>query len=98
MDSAFDHAFTFNEAASFMELCETQAEIDHYWGKLTANGGQESMCGWLKDPFGVSWQVAPESLEAMLRVPDKDKVERVTSAFLKMRKFDLVELQRAYQG
>ncbi|HMA54760.1 MAG TPA: VOC family protein [Acidobacteriota bacterium] len=98
MDSAHDHAFTFNEAVSFMELCETQAEIDHYWGKLTANGGQESMCGWLKDPFGVSWQVAPASLEAMLRDPDKDKVERVTNAFLKMRKFDLAELEKTYRG
>ena len=98
MDSAFDHDFTFNEAVSLMELCETQEEIDHYWGQLTADGGQESMCGWLKDQFGVSWQIAPSSLDAMLRDPDQKKVERVTNAFLKMRKFDLEELRKAYKG
>ena len=98
MDSALDHDFTFNEAVSLMEVCETQAEIDHYWEKLTADGGQESMCGWLKDKYGVSWQVAPAGLDKMLRDPDQAKVERVTNAFLKMRKFDLTELQKAYKG
>lgn len=98
MDSAFEHEFTFNEAVSLMELCETQEEIDRYWDSLTADGGQESMCGWLKDKFGVSWQIAPSGLEAMLRDPDSAKVERVTNAFLKMRKFDLAELQKAYKG
>ena len=98
MDSAWPHAFTFNEAVSLMIPCENQAEIDHYWEKLTAGGGQESMCGWLKDKFGVSWQVAPERLEQMLRDPDARKVERVTNAFLKMKKFDLAELERAFRG
>ena len=98
MDSAYEHGFTFNEAVSLMELCETQEEIDRYWEKLTADGGQESMCGWLKDQFGVSWQIAPSSLEAMLRDPDRKKVERVTNAFLKMRKFNLAELRKAYKG
>ena len=98
MDSAYKHDFTFNEAISFMELCATQEEIDHYWGKLTADGGQESMCGWLKDKFGVSWQVAPAVLGEMLRDPDIKKVARVTSAFLKMRKLDIGELKEAYQG
>lgn len=98
MDSAHKHDFIFNEAVSLMRLCETQEEIDRYWEKLTADGGQESMCGWLKDKFGVSWQIAPAGLDRMLRDPDPKKVERVTNAFLKMRRFDLAELQKAYKG
>ncbi len=98
MDSAYEHAFTFNEAVSLMRSCETQKEIDYYWEKLTADGGQESMCGWLKDKFGVSWQVAPDDLDEMLRDPDKAKVERVTNAFLKMKKFDIKELKKAFKG
>ena len=97
MDSAYEHDFTFNEAISFLRACETQEEIDRYWGKLTADGGQESMCGWLKDKFGVSWQIAPSILEKMLRDPDVRKVERVTAAFLKMKKFDIAELEKAYK-
>ncbi len=98
MDSAREHNFTFNEAISLMVECETQKEIDSYWEKLTADGGQESMCGWLKDKFGVSWQVSPTVLGEMLRDPDKEKVERVTDAFLKMKKFDIGELKKAYEG
>jgi predicted 3-demethylubiquinone-9 3-methyltransferase (glyoxalase superfamily) len=98
MDSARKHNFTFNEAISFMVKCETQEEIDYYWEKLTADGGQESMCGWLKDKFGVSWQVAPTVLGDMLQDPDKEKVERVANAFLKMKKFDIGELKKAYEG
>lgn len=97
-DSAADHPFAFSEAVSLMVLCETQAEIDRYWSLLTADGGQESMCGWLKDKFGASWQVAPVQLERMLRDPDRAKVERVTEAFLKMRKFDIAALEKAYRG
>ena len=98
MDSARAHDFTFNEAISLMVECETQKEIDYYWGKLTRDGGQESVCGWLKDKFGVSWQVAPTVLGQMLRDQDKEKVERVTDAFLKMKKFDIGELKKAYKG
>ncbi|VVB94663.1 3-demethylubiquinone-9 3-methyltransferase [uncultured archaeon] len=98
MDSAREHNFTFNEAISFMVECETQEEIDNYWEKLTADGGQESMCGWLKDKFGVSWQVSPTALDEMLQDHDKKKVERVTNAFLKMKKFDIGELKKAYEG
>jgi len=98
MDSAHKHDFTFNEAISFMVECETQEEIDYYWEKLTTDGGQESMCGWLKDKFGVSWQVTPTGLDEMLRDHDKEKVERVTSAFLKMKKFDIGDLKKAYEG
>ncbi|CAG0993792.1 hypothetical protein METP3_02814 [Methanosarcinales archaeon] len=97
MESALKHDFTFNEAISFMVECETQEEIDYYWEKLTADGGQEGVCGWLKDKFGVSWQVAPTVLEEMLRDHDKEKVERVTNAFLKMKKFDIGELKKAYE-
>ncbi len=98
MDSAHKHDFTFNEAISLMVECETQEEIDCYWEKLTADGGQESVCGWLKDKFGVSWQVSPTELGEMLRDHDKEKVERVTNAFLKMKKFDIGELKKAYEG
>ena len=73
MDSALEHDFTFNEAISLMVGCGTQPEIDYYWEKLTADGGQESMCGWLKDKFGVSWQVIPTVLAEMLRDPDPAK-------------------------
>jgi predicted 3-demethylubiquinone-9 3-methyltransferase (glyoxalase superfamily) len=98
MDSAREHNFTFNEAISLIVECKTQKEIDYYWEKLTADGGQESMCGWLKDKFGVSWQVTPTVLDEMLRDPDKEKVERVTNAFLKMKRFDIAELKKAYKG
>jgi predicted 3-demethylubiquinone-9 3-methyltransferase (glyoxalase superfamily) len=98
MDSAQPHLFGFNEAISLMVECGDQGEIDYYWGKFTADGGQESMCGWLKDKFGVSWQVSPTILEKMLLDPDRVKVERVTDAFLKMKKFDIAELERAFRG
>jgi len=98
MDSAQVHNFGFNEAISFMVECQTQKEIDYYWGSLTANGGQEGVCGWLKDKFGVSWQVAPTVLNELLRGSDPEKVARVTNAFLKMKKFDTSELRKAYRG
>ena len=98
MDSAYPHAFSFSEAISFAVTCPDQAEIDYYWTKLTADGGQESMCGWLKDKFGVSWQVAPLVLNDMLRYPDPKKVERVTRAFLSMKKFDVAALERAFNS
>jgi predicted 3-demethylubiquinone-9 3-methyltransferase (glyoxalase superfamily) len=99
MDSARGHGFTFSEAISFLVRCETQGEIDYYWERLTEGGDPEAQqCGWLKDRFGVSWQVAPAVLEAMLQDPDRGKVERVTNAFLKMKKFDIGELNRAFEG
>jgi predicted 3-demethylubiquinone-9 3-methyltransferase (glyoxalase superfamily) len=99
MDSAHEHTFTFNEAISFLVHCETQDNIDYYWDKLSKGGDPKAQqCGWLKDRFGVSWQVAPTVLEKMLQDPDKAKVERVTNAFLKMKKFDLTALRRAYEG
>ena len=98
MDSALEHKFTFNEAVSLMVECQDQKEIDYYWDKLTADGGEESMCGWLKDKFGVSWQVAPPLLGQMLSDPDPAKVARVTNAFLKMHKLIIADLQKAYRG
>lgn len=98
MDSAYDHKFAFNEAVSLMVVCGSQAEIDRHWAGLLAGGGEESMCGWLKDRFGVSWQVTPAVLDDMLRDPDPDRVARVTNAFLKMRKFDIAALERAHRG
>jgi predicted 3-demethylubiquinone-9 3-methyltransferase (glyoxalase superfamily) len=99
MDSAHEHKFTFNEAVSLLVRCESQDEIDRYWDKLIEGGDPKAqVCGWLKDKFGVSWQVTPTILEKMLQDPDKTNVERVTEAFLKMKKFDIEELKKAYQG
>lgn len=89
--------FTFSEAVSFQILCDDQAEADHYWEKLT-QGGEESECGWLKDRFGVSWQVVPRRLMEMLRDPDQEKAKRATEAMLTMRKLDLPALEKAYAG
>ena len=98
MDSALEHLFTFSEAISFLIECETQGEIDYYWEGLIAGGGQEGVCGWLKDRFGVSWQVVPGVLDSMLLDPDPEKVSRVTRAFMAMKKFDIGVLEEAYKG
>jgi predicted 3-demethylubiquinone-9 3-methyltransferase (glyoxalase superfamily) len=88
--------FKFTEAVSFEISCADQAEVDYFWEKLIAGGGEESMCGWLKDRFGLSWQVVPKRLNEMLQDPDQKKVEAVTTAFLSMRKLDLKTLEEAY--
>ncbi len=97
MDSARPHDFTFNEAISLIVNCETQEEIDYYWNKLSADPNAEQ-CGWLKDKYGVSWQVTPTAMDKMLGDKDEKRVARVTEAFLKMKKFDLATLQQAYDG
>lgn len=84
--------FKFNEAVSFVVDCETQEEIDHYWNKLT-EGGEESMCGWLKDKFGVSWQIVPDVLGKLMSDPERSG--RVVQAFMKMKKFDIETLMNA---
>jgi predicted 3-demethylubiquinone-9 3-methyltransferase (glyoxalase superfamily) len=84
--------FKFNESVSFVVHCKDQKEIDYYWDKLTAGGGEESMCGWLKDKYGLSWQVVPEVLFELMRGP---KGGKVMEAFMKMRKFDIAALKRA---
>jgi predicted 3-demethylubiquinone-9 3-methyltransferase (glyoxalase superfamily) len=89
--------FRFSEAVSFELHCDDQAEVDRYWEALT-DGGEESMCGWLKDRFGVSWQVVPKELFDLVTDPDGEKAARATEAMLSMRKLDLEELRRAHAG
>lgn len=91
-------AFKFNESISFVVNCDTQKEVDYFWEKLTAGGGQESQCGWLKDKFGVSWQVVPTVLIEMLGDKDSEKSERVMKAMLQMDKLDIKKLKEAYAG
>lgn len=90
--------FTFNEAISFVIDCKDQEEVDYYWEKLTADGGEESMCGWLKDKFGVSWQVVPRRFNELVTDNDKEKAGRVMQTMLKMKKLDIAELEKAYSG
>jgi predicted 3-demethylubiquinone-9 3-methyltransferase (glyoxalase superfamily) len=87
--------FKFTEAISLVVHCETQKEIDYYWEKLTQGGGQESQCGWLKDKYGLSWQVVPTSLGRLMSGSDKAKSERVMKALLKMVKLDIKKLEEA---
>jgi predicted 3-demethylubiquinone-9 3-methyltransferase (glyoxalase superfamily) len=89
--------FKFNEAVSFQVICDTQEEIDYFWSKLTA-GGQEGPCGWLKDKFGLSWQVVPSAIPKMMIDADPEKSGRVMNAFMKMKKLDLATIERAYAG
>ncbi len=89
--------FPFTEAVSFAIECADQEEVDHYWSRLT-DGGEESMCGWLKDKFGVSWQVVPTALNELIADPDPDKSQRVMTAMLGMKKIEVAALQRAYDG
>lgn len=89
--------FRFNEAISLMVYCETQEEIDYFWSRLSADPAAEQ-CGWLRDRYGLSWQVVPVAMDAMLRSGSAGQVARVTQAFLEMKKFDLAELEKAYKG
>ena len=88
--------FKFNESISFVIDCEDQAEVDYYWNALTTNGGQEGECGWCKDKYGLSWQVVPTAMERMMASGDKEKIGRVTQAFLKMKKFDIKTLEEEF--
>lgn len=98
MDGYGEHAFDFNEALSLVVECKDQAEVDYYWEKMTADGGQESMCAWLKDKFGVSWQIVPKQLELLLGSPEREKAERAMQAMLKMKKIIIADLQKAFDG
>jgi len=97
MDSAREHQFTFNEAISLLVPCETQTEIDYYWEKLSADL-QAEQCGWLKDQFGLSWQIWPTAIGEMMQHGTREQIDRITQAFLPMKKFDLATLQKAYVG
>ncbi len=90
--------FKFDEAVSFQVPCETQEEIDYFWRRLIEGGGQEGPCGWLKDKFGLSWQVFPKAVPQMLMDPDKAKAARVMHAFMQMKKMDTAALEKAYRG
>ena len=90
--------FQFNEAISFSIDCEDQAEVDRYWDALIANGGEPSVCGWLKDRFGVSWQVVPKVLPEYLRSDDREAAKRALDAMLNMTKLDVATLREAYEG
>ena len=91
--------FKFNESISFQILCETQAEVDHYWVKLGAGGDPKAQqCGWLKDKFGLSWQVVPSIMHKLMADKDKAKSGRVMNAMLQMKKLDIAALRRAYEG
>jgi predicted 3-demethylubiquinone-9 3-methyltransferase (glyoxalase superfamily) len=91
--------FKFTEAVSFQIMCRTQEEIDHYWNKLSQGGDKNSQqCGWLKDKYGLSWQVVPTVLAEMMSDPNKEKAGRAMQALLQMKKLDIAELERAFEG
>jgi len=90
--------FKFNEAVSFVINCDTQDEVDHFWQTLTSGGGQEVECGWLKDRFGLAWQVVPRILLEMLEDPDRAKAGRAMAAMLTMKKIDIAALRKAFDG
>ena len=89
--------FTFNEAISFQIMCADQDEVDHYWNRLS-DGGEEGPCGWLKDRFGVSWQVVPTRMQELIDDPDTGRAQRALQAMLRMHKMDIAELERAADG
>lgn len=90
--------FRFTEAISFVVTCHSQEEVDYYWNKLTSDGGQESMCAWLKDKYGLSWQIVPTALMELIGNPDREKANRAMQAMLKMKKIVIADLQKASDG
>jgi predicted 3-demethylubiquinone-9 3-methyltransferase (glyoxalase superfamily) len=97
MDSAREHDFAFNEAISFIVSCEDQAEIDYFWGKLSAVP-QAEQCGWCRDKFGLSWQVSPREMDEMMQKGTREQIDRITQAFLPMKKLDIAKLRKAFEG
>jgi predicted 3-demethylubiquinone-9 3-methyltransferase (glyoxalase superfamily) len=98
MESSLMHDFEPNESVSFQVDCQDQAEVDYFWEKMTADGGQESQCGWLKDKYGFSWQIVPVALGKLMTDPDPEKVKRATHAMLQMNKLVIADLEKAAQG
>lgn len=92
------HKTEFLDSFSLMVSCETQAEVDEYWNKLTADGGKESMCGWCVDKFGISWQIIPTALGKLMGDPDREKANRAIQAMLSMRKIIIADLETAFNG
>ncbi|MBI2043991.1 VOC family protein, partial [Candidatus Pacearchaeota archaeon] len=97
MESAGEHKFAFNEGVSLLVNCDTQEEIDYYWNKLT-EGGTESVCGWLKDKYGFSWQITPIVLDEMIKDENKDKAENAMQAMLQMKKIIIKDLEKAFNS
>ncbi len=98
MDNSYDHAFDFNEGISMVVMTDDQEQTDHYWNTLTSNGGRESMCGWLKDKYGFSWQIVPKKLIQLMSDPDPEKSQKVVQAMMKMQKINIVDLETAYNS
>ena len=98
MSSTMKHDFDFNEAFSFIVNCKDQEEVDYYWSKLTSGGGKESQCAWLKDKFGISWQIVPTKLIELLGDPDPVKAQKVMRAMLQMKKIIIEDLEKAYKN
>lgn len=98
MDSSGPHEFLFNDGVSLVVECDTQDEVDNYWNKLTANGGSESVCGWLKDKFGFSWQIVPKKILQLLGNGNAEKSGKMMSALMKMKKLDITQLETAYNS
>jgi predicted 3-demethylubiquinone-9 3-methyltransferase (glyoxalase superfamily) len=98
MSGMGEHNFDFNEAFSFVVNCKDQNEVDYYWNKLISDGGSESQCAWLKDKFGVSWQIVPTRLIELLGDPDPAKAQKVMMAMLQMKKIIIADLEVAYQN
>lgn len=98
MDNSYDHQFDFNEGISMVVMTKNQEETDHLWNSLTANGGKESMCGWLKDKYGFSWQIVPKKLLELMSDPDQQKAQKVVQAMMKMQKIIIKDLEEAYNS
>jgi predicted 3-demethylubiquinone-9 3-methyltransferase (glyoxalase superfamily) len=97
MDSAREHHFGFNESISFMVNCDSQKELDYYWQQLSAFPSAEQ-CGWLKDKFGISWQIVPAEMEELMKTSDQERLNRITQSLLKMKKIDIDKLKQAASG
>lgn len=98
MDNSYDHQFDFNEAISMVVMTDNQEQTDTYWNTLTADGGRESMCGWLKDKFGFSWQIVPKRLIQLMSDSDQEKAQKVVQAMMKMQKISIEDLEKAYHS
>lgn len=98
MDNSYDHQFDFNEAISMVVMTDNQQQTDTYWNTLTADGGKESMCGWLKDKFGFSWQIVPKRLIQLMSDSDQEKAQKVVQAMMKMQKISIEDLEKAYHS
>jgi len=98
MDNSYDHQFDFNEGISMVIMTDDQEQTDEYWNSLIANGGRESMCGWLKDPYGFSWQIVPKRLIQLMSDPDQEKAQKVVQAMMKMQKIIITDLENAYNS